>query len=122
MPPSVALGVVHLASGRSALRARKPSTLREVNPQIKTTPRNIEPDIHDLPRLLEAKGSLKQVEIVHVGLPSSRIRSPADSQQDRTLPTQNSEEPEYLLPQEGSPNLQRVTSGTTPAAARSVDH
>src|ERR1035441_5877819 len=68
MPPSVALGVVHLASGRSALRARKPSTLREVNPKIKTTPRNIELDIHDLPRLLEAKGSLKQVEIVHAGL------------------------------------------------------
>jgi hypothetical protein len=69
MPPRVRLGVVHLASSRTALRAPKPRPLREVNPQIQTTPPSIELDVNHLPWLLKAKGSLKQVQIVHAGLP-----------------------------------------------------
>jgi hypothetical protein len=40
---------------------------------------------------------LKQVDIGHSGLPSSRIRSPAASSPPRTSPTQNSEEPKLSL-------------------------
>jgi hypothetical protein len=76
MPPRVRLGVVHLAPRRAALRARKASTPREIDPQIQTTPPNVELLVHHLPRLLKTKGSLKQVQIVHTGIPRSRINSP----------------------------------------------
>src|SRR5205823_4697128 len=60
MPPRVALGVMHLAARRAALRTCEPSALPKVDPQIQTTPPRIELDINDLPRLLKTKRLAKQ--------------------------------------------------------------
>src|SRR6266498_5380774 len=99
MPPRVRLGVMHLAPGHPALRARKPSPLPEVDPQIQPTPLGIELDVHHLPRLHEAERLLKEVEIVHARLPSSKDQKPASSHHARTdLPTRNSEGPNYPEP------------------------
>lgn len=80
----VALGAVHLAASRTALRAREASALAKVDQQIWTPPLGIEPNIDHLPRLLKTRSSGEQAEIGHTELPSSRNRSPAESQPDRT--------------------------------------
>ena len=83
---------LHPAAPHSGHGKRAP--FAEVDPQIEPPPLSIELDVDHLPRLLKTKRALKQVQ--HRACPSSHhraIRSPADLPPDRTLPTQNSEEP-----------------------------
>jgi len=84
MPPRLLLGVVDWAALPAALRTREPRPLRKIDPQIQPPLLGVELHVHDLPRLLKPKRSRKQLRIVHPRLPSSRIRSRARSQPDRT--------------------------------------
>ena len=76
MPPGLLLGVMHLASLPTALRASEPRPLRKVDPQIQPALLSIKPNIHHPPRLLKTQRLLEQVDVVHTRLPSSRIKKP----------------------------------------------
>ncbi len=93
MPPRLRLGVARLQPRRTALRAAKHRPAGEVDPQIQPALIDVEAHLDDLPRRVQPKRLLKEVDVMHTGLPSSKIRSTAGNQLIRTLPTQNVEEP-----------------------------